>query len=64
MQPTTKPRLDCLEYVGQRILGIALRAGLGGFVFPEVNGGQGFSFRRGGANLPGGELPVRRVEGR
>ena len=25
MQPTTKPRLDCLEHVGQRILGIALR---------------------------------------
>jgi hypothetical protein len=46
MQPTAKPRLDCLEHLGQRILGIALSPGLGWLVFPNMNGGQGFSFGR------------------
>jgi hypothetical protein len=45
MQPTAKPRLDCLENLGQRILGIALSVGLERLVFLNVNGGQDFSFR-------------------
>jgi hypothetical protein len=46
MQPTAKPRLDCLKHLGQRILGLALSVWLRWLVFPNVNGGQGFSFRR------------------
>ena len=50
MQPTAQPRLDCLKHLGQRILGVALSPGLGWLVFPNLNGGQGFSFRGRGTN--------------
>jgi hypothetical protein len=50
MQPPPQPRLDCAKHLGQRVLGIALNRGLGWFVFPKVNCGQGIS------------LPTRRRE--
>ena len=50
MQPTAQPRLDCLKHLGQRILGVVLNRGLGWLVFPNLNGGQGFSFRGRGTN--------------
>jgi hypothetical protein len=46
MQPTSQPRLDCAKHLAQRVLGIAFDLGLGWLVLPEVDCGQGFSFRR------------------
>ena len=50
MQPTAQPRLDCLKHLGQRILGVVLSRGRGWLIFPNLNVGQGISFRGRGAN--------------
>jgi hypothetical protein len=63
MQPTAKPRLNCLEHLGQRILGLALRWWIGMVGLPNVDGGQGFSFGTPRRKSSCGKLPVGRGSG-
>jgi hypothetical protein len=46
MQPPAESGFDRAEHINQRGLGVAMDPGLGGSVFPNVNGGQSYSLPR------------------
>jgi hypothetical protein len=46
MQPPAESGFGRAEHINQRGLGVAMNPGLGGSVFPDVNGGQSYSLPR------------------